>query len=343
MISGQEGGGTLPMAVALAQYLLCENPTQTDSCGQCPSCQKSYKLEHPDWRLCFPSIAPKPGSKANSKAFFSDFRTFFKTQPYASTFDWLQHIKAENKQGNITAEECRELIDELNLKSFEGGSKILMMWRPEFLGKEGNILLKMIEEPPANTFIIFACENPDEVLPTIRSRVQLYRLPPISPKDIAEELVRQNLTDEVKALQIGQLAKGSFQTALQLLSSDEHDYFPMVLDIFNAVFSNKGLMVVKNVEEFSKLGREAQRNFLNFVNQLIAYSIQWKYTQNSDFAINHHELDFVKKLSKVPLTISQYQQMTGEVDKTNYLIERNGNAKIQMMALLLRLNDVINN
>src|SRR5580658_8381731 len=142
LVSGPEGTGGLPMGLAIAQYIFCENKSETDSCGKCAGCSKAAKLEHADLHLSFPSIPPKPGVKAMSRLYMPEFREFIQQSPYGTTYDWLQHINAENKQGNITAEECREIIDTLNLKSYEGGNKVQIVWRPEYLGKEGNILLK---------------------------------------------------------------------------------------------------------------------------------------------------------------------------------------------------------
>ena len=159
LISGEEGTGGLPMALALAQYIFCENKTASDACGKCAGCSKAAKLEHADLHMSFPSIPPKPGVKAMSRLFITEFREFIQQTPYGTTYDWLQHINAENKQGNITAEECREIIDTLNLKSYEGGKKVQIIWRPEYLGKEGNILLKLIEEPPRDTILILIAES----------------------------------------------------------------------------------------------------------------------------------------------------------------------------------------
>ena len=161
LIVGPEGTGGLPMALALAQYIFCENKSETDACGKCAGCGKAAKLEHADLHVSFPSISPKPGTKALSRIYISEFREFIQQSPYGTTYDWLQHINAENKQGNITAEECREIIDTLNLKSYEGGKKVQIIWRPEYLGKEGNILLKLIEEPPQDTILILVAEQTD--------------------------------------------------------------------------------------------------------------------------------------------------------------------------------------
>src|SRR5690606_26038094 len=179
---GKEGVGGLPLAISFAQYIFCENKSQDDSCGQCASCLKIAKLMHPDLHFTFPTIGAKPNF---SKNYLPQFRDFVRQTPYAGAFDWLQSIQAENKQGNISADECRDIIDRLNLTAFESGYKIQIIWRPEYLGKEGNMLLKLIEEPPENTLIFLVAENEEDILNTILSRTQKVLLPPLSAADIA--------------------------------------------------------------------------------------------------------------------------------------------------------------
>lgn len=147
MLTGKEGSGGLPMALALAQYILCEQPGERDSCGACASCQKVSRLEHADLHLTFPVF----GAKALSDTYVREFREFARQTPYGSEYDWLQTIEAENKQGNITSEECEAILRNLSFKSYEGGRKVQLIWMAERLGKEGNKLLKLIEEPPAGT------------------------------------------------------------------------------------------------------------------------------------------------------------------------------------------------
>src|SRR4030095_3635660 len=210
---GKEGNGSLQLAMALAQYLTCEvtnknpksyqekipvstaswykeGPSQTseprspssDSCGTCPSCIKARQLIHPDIHFSYPVVTKKTGSPPISADYISEFREFIKTQSYGNVYDWLQFIGAENKQGNITAQECNDIIHKLNLKSFEREYKILLMWMPEYLGNEGNKLLKLIEEPPPDTLFILVAENESSILPTILSRCQLIRIPPLKTK-----------------------------------------------------------------------------------------------------------------------------------------------------------------
>src|SRR6187402_1320778 len=209
---GNEGSGVLPLALAFAQYTLCEKvngkeavpagaslfgaeessavaPAMLgDACGVCPSCVKASQLIHPDIHFSYPVIPRKSGDKPVSTDYISEWREFIKQYPYGNAYDWLQFIGAENKQGNITAHECNDIIHKLSLKSFESGYKILVMWMPEYLGNEGNKLLKLIEEPPANTLFILVAENESLILQTILSRTQLVKVPMLSSLQVEAAL-----------------------------------------------------------------------------------------------------------------------------------------------------------
>lgn len=341
LLAGQEGTGALPLALALAQYIFCENKTGNDACGQCTQCSKVSKQEHADLHFSYPSISPKPGTKAMSRYYISDFREFVGQTPYSSTYDWLQFINAENKQGNITAEECREIIDTLNLKSYEGGKKVLILWRPEYLGKEGNILLKLIEEPPADTLLIFVAEDIDDILPTILSRTQIVRLAPISANDIADALVQRNLADPKKAIQVGHMANGSYAEALRLVQHADNDLFPEVRNWFNALFTNNGVSIAKFAEEWSKAGREQQKNFLHYVVQLLEHAIRARYMPGQQQALPNEEAQFAHKLASTKLGFEAIQQMIDSISKTIYYIERNAHTKTQLHSLSLKLVYII--
>jgi DNA polymerase-3 subunit delta' len=343
LLAGPEGTGGLALGLALAQYIFCENKKEDDSCGECAGCRKVIKLEHADLHLSFPTIPPKPGTKAMSRYFIQEFREFTAQTPYGTTYEWLQFINAENKQGNITAEECREIIDTLNLKSYEGGKKIHVIWRPEYLGKEGNILLKLIEEPPADTIIILIAENAEDVLATILSRTQLVRLAPISATDIALGLQERSMAEAKKAAQIAHIANGSFTEALRLVRHAENDLFPEVRQLFNIVFTNNGLGIAKFAEDWSKVGREQQKNFLHYVIQLLEQAIRAKFLPAADIPLPGEEAEFVKKLANMKITHEAMAEMVQSITDTIYYIERNAHSKTQLHALCIRLQYIIQN
>lgn len=337
MLVGREGFGGLAMSFALAQYIFCEDKKEYDSCGVCAACNKVMRLEHADLHLSFPAISPKPGTKAMSKYFMQDFREFVKQSPYGSTYDWLQFINAENKQGNITAEECREIIEQLNLKSYEGKGKVQIIWRPEYLGKEGNILLKLIEEPPANTFLILVAEKPEEILPTIKSRTQLTRLAPIPEQDIATALMKKQSMDETRALQIAHMAHGSYTEALALTRQTGNDLFASVRDWFNGLFTNNGLSIAAFADKWSKSGREQQKNFLHYVIQLLEQTIRVRYLPDQPPALPQEESQFVQKLAATQIGLDVFDKMVKEITDTIYYIERNAHSKTQLHALSIRM------
>jgi DNA polymerase-3 subunit delta' len=341
LLAGAEGTGGLPLALALAQYVFCTNRGEADSCGVCPDCQKVSKLEHADLHLSFPSIPPKAGTKAMSRYYIKEFREFIDQTPYGTTYDWLQFINAENKQGNITAEECREIIDTLNLKSYEGGKKLQIIWRPEYLGKEGNILLKLIEEPPADTLMILVAEDTEDILPTILSRTQIVRLAPIPLQDIAQALTGRGLADARRATQVAHVANGSFTEALRVVRHAENDLFPEVRNWFNVLFTNNGIGIAKFSEEWSKSGREQQKNFLQYIIQLLEQTIRVRYLPQVPPPLSDEETKFVQRLAGQKISFEAIQQMIEEISRTIYYIERNAHSRTQLHALSIRLVQAI--
>lgn len=343
LLVGSEGVGGLPMGLALAQYIFCENKQESDSCGVCVNCTRLAKLEHADVHMSYPTIPPKPGSKGFSRIYIQSFREFVQQSPYGSTYDWLQHINAENKQGNITAEECREIIDTLNLKSYEGGKKVQLIWRPEYLGKEGNILLKLIEEPPADTILIFIAENSEDILATIRSRTQTVRLAPVAAQDIATALVQRGLADNSKATQVAHIANGSFAEALRLVKQADNDLFPAVKDLFNHIFTNNGIGISRFADEWSKAGREQQKNFLNYIIQLLEQAVRARYMPGAQLALPAAEAEFVKKLAQTKTTFESFDRLVEAITNTIFYIERNAHSKTQLHALGVRMQYIVRN
>lgn len=333
LLLGQHGTGGLPLALALAQYAFCEAKTDTDSCGKCPGCQKVNRLEHADLHFSFPVF----GAKVISTQYVREFRQFAYERPYGSAYDWLQSIGAENKQGNITAEECRHIIEVLSLKAYEGGPKIQIIWRPEYLGKEGNILLKLIEEPPADTTLIFVAENTEEILGTILSRTQLLRLQPVSPADVAAGLQQRGLADERRAAQIGQTCAGSFSEAILLAAQGEGDLMPALREWFNALALNNGFGMIRFVNQWSKAGRESITNLLGFTLSVLGAALRLSYLPETLKTLPEQEGDFARKLAARRLPPDTFHTMIQAVTEASYRIERNAYAKSVLLALSIQM------
>jgi len=367
LLLGKEGSGALSLAMAFAQYIVCEKvngkisaapepslfgdpepaadapAVYMDSCGECPACKKAGELIHPDIHFSYPVITKKPGEKPVSTDFIKEWRSFVAEQPYGNVFDWLQFIGAENKQGNITAAECNDIIRKLNLKSFESEYKILVMWMPEFLGKEGNKLLKLIEEPPPNTLFLLVAENEGQLLQTILSRTQLVKIPMLQNSDVQNALItRENVAPE-KARQVALLSEGNYREALQLLQHAEDDWQLMLRDWLNAVLKTGPVAQLKWIEETAKLGREKQKQFLRYFIHLLEQAIRLR---TMEFAETPEDdtgnTDFALRLNRI-CSIPQQEAIINELDKASYYIERNANGKMLFHALSIRLYHIISN
>jgi DNA polymerase-3 subunit delta' len=365
---GKEGTGALSMARALAQYSICETvngkkkknsetaepslfgdtepvadmqPADlSDSCGTCPSCLKASKLIHPDIHFSFPVIPKKSGDKPVSTDYITEWRQFMEKTPYGNSYDWLQFIDAENKQGNITATECNEIIRKMSLKAFEADYKILIMWMPELLGKEGNKLLKLIEEPPPDTVFIFVAENDALILPTILSRTQLVRMPPLQEADIAAALVQQENISATAARQVAAISEGNFREAQHQLTHADDDWETLLRDWLNAIARSGPAAQVKWIEETSKLGREKQKQFLQYFIHLLEHSL--RLAALGAPAVSTPNDDFALRLNKL-CTLEQQEAISKELDNAIYYIERNANPKLLFHALTIRLYHIISN
>ena len=262
-----------------------------------------------------PVVTKKPGTPPLSTDYISEWREFIKNYPYGNVYDWLQFIGAENKQGNITANECNEIIRKLSLKSFESEYKILIIWLPEYLGNEGNKLLKLVEEPPPNTLFILVAENESLILPTIVSRCQLIRIPALDEASIEKALVERNKTELNLARQTASVCEGNYREALQLIQHADEDWQSLLREWLNAIMKTGPVAQTKWVEEISKLGREKQKQFLRYFNHLLEQSVRLRlapsrFSPNGgvepgqghsqfSFSIADNERDFAQRLNKI--------------------------------------------
>ena len=350
LLNAPEGAGGLPLALAFAQYIVCEKVSQKeagnalpgDSCNECPSCQKAARMIHPDIHYVYPVVTRKTGEKPLSTDYISEWREFILLYPYGTIFDWLQQINAENKQGNISAYECNEINRKLSLKSFESGYKILIMWMPEYLGNEGNKLLKLIEEPPPDTLFILVTENEAQILPTILSRVQIIRLPRPHITEIQDALISRAGVQPEQARQLAAVSEQNYREALRQLQHGQDDWQSLLREWLNAVLRSGPVAQVKWVEEIAKTGREKQKQFLQYFSHLLEQAVRLRMADSALAELPESERDFALRLNKIA-DLSAQRSISEEVNKSIYYIERNAHAKMLFHALTIRLYHILAN
>ena len=362
---GKEGSGALPLAMTFANFLILQPSTSTsqslfdavptpipnfsewEDADQWMVKQagfsKAKDLVHPDIHFTYPVITKKPGTPPISTDYISEWREFISKYPYGNVYDWLQFIGAENKQGNITSNECNDIIRKLNLKSFESEYKLQIVWMPEYLGNEGNKLLKMIEEPPPNTLFLLVTENESLILPTILSRTQVIRIPPLEPSAIEAALVQNHKSNPDQARKIAAISEGNYREAQMLLHQGGEDWEVVLRDWLNAIKKTGPIAQVKWIEDVSKLGREKQKQFLRYFNHLLEQSIRLRVIPEelaNSIYIPDNERDIARRINQIA-DISQQQAIIEELDRATYYIERNANAKMLFHALTIRLYHIL--
>ena len=334
---GPQGSGKLALAIALAQYLLCENPGAADACGICNQCNKAAKLIHPDLHFSYPAVGPK----AISDHFLANWRQAISENPYLDVNQWLQSIGAENKQGNITKEECVNIIKKLGLKTFENNYKILIMWLPEFLRKEGNRLLKIIEEPPENTVFILVAEEQELILNTILSRCQIVHIKALSDEETCEGLMRQKSLSREEALTAAYLASGNFNEALQLAAQQGNNNAALFLEWMRHCYKGNPIDLVNWVDSFAKLGRENQKHFLRYALHFLREFNILKVSGGQGRArLQNEELQTAKKMTAI-LELEQVEQLAKLFSDCSYAVERNANPKVLFLDASIQMHKIM--
>lgn len=334
---GAEGCGNLAMALAYAQYINCLQPLEQDSCGNCSSCVKFNKLAHPDLHFTVPTISPFKFSKEVNAV----WRDNLLANSYITETDWIQLLaEGTNKQGNITAEECRELITQLSYKSYEAKYKIHIIWLPEYLEKNGNILLKLLEEPPPNTLILLVATEIDRILPTILSRAQTTKIPRIDDESVKRALVERYQLDADKANDICRIAEGNFAYVLKLLQVEETGYYENFSSWMRVCYTGKIDDIQKWVDNLNNHGKEYIKSFITYSLQMIRAGFVYKYGNKSLLRINPNEIAFLENFSKF-ISQQNLPGMVEEISNCIYLIERNANVKIMFLNLSLYIGKQI--
>ncbi len=324
---GPEGTGNLALAIAYGQYINCLAPTDDDSCGTCYCCIKYQKLIHPDLHFSFPTIPQKAGEKAQSSPFLPQWRKALIQNPYLTYSEWMVAIEAENKQGNISAAECHDIILRLSLANFEAKYKVLILWLPEFLKNEGNILLKIIEEPPQNTVFILVAHQIDKVIPTILSRTQLVKIPIIETEPLADFLtINQGLTPDL-AHSIALLSNGNYPESLRLLDAEVSVNEHLFKDFMRISYAADGVKLSAWVDTIAGLGREKQKDFITYSLHLLRECFLFRFGSAAMLRLKGSEKEFVEKFS--PFIVEQnIAEISKVLSESSYYIERNANPRI---------------
>jgi DNA polymerase-3 subunit delta' len=349
------GSHAFALAMAYAQYICCENPSEDDSCGVCPSCAKFAKLSHPDVHIIFPNCTTTEVKKdPDFTKFAGKFRQFvFDHNYHIDINDWLMELGGENKQAYINTRDCAFIVNQNSIKSYEGGYKIYVLWSADRLYRDAAPkLLKTLEEPENKTLFILITENTDKMLTTILSRTQLVKIPKLKTETIQQQLVKDFGISEEEAADMALVADGNYNRALELMN-DNSEYKETLEQIQLILHSMTALaQAVPNKAEVNYLevrdcidniiarGREYQKNFLaEFIRILRAMLMQNSH-QEAVSKTSNLENTIIEQYAKA-FNLKNVSQIFDECNKTAYHIERNGNSSLVFTDWYLKVAELI--
>lgn len=344
LFAGQVGALNLPMALAFSTYLHCQNKGEHDACGECPACSKSLKHIHPDTNFVFP-LGNVKGDKDEDRfkaEIMKTWRSFLTEQPFGNLDDWASYYGGEDKQAIISKDESREIIKSLSLKPFESPYKVMLIWQPEYMHPSAaNGILKILEEPPPNTFFILITNAAERLLPTILSRTQIVQIPMLSDEDVDAHLKSLGNVEESKRDKIVQLAEGNLNLALKLIDREEDHHFELFFNWMLACFKKEYAKLVAMADDFHTLDKLNQRNLMTYSLNMMRETLLQVSSATSIGRSKGNELERVQKFSKL-MDVPRIEKSSRLINDAAYHLERNGSAKMIFMDLSLQLSNVIN-
>jgi len=347
---GPEGSGTLAMAIAYAQLVLCNNTTIDNADGNQNCNLKFNSLSHPDLHFIFPNTANEEvKSKPKSADFLTDFREFVLTNPYGSLFNWYQHLGVKNKQGEIRVDDAIDILKSLALKSYEGGYKIMIIWMAEKMNNEAsNKILKLLEEPLEKTLFLLIAEDEEAIIQTIRSRCQVLNFAALPEKIISESLVNNFNIDLNLADKMAHQSQGNYNKALHFLKHDEEElpFEEWFVHWVRSAFKAKGNAaaihdLITWSETIAVIGRESQKQFLNYCIVMFRQALLHNYETKELVYVEPQTSGFTFDKFAPFVTGNNISEIFESLSDAIYMIERNGNPKIVLTDLSIKLTRLI--
>lgn len=334
---GAYGSASLALALAFARYVLCTED-EDEPCEKCAACQKSAHWVHPDLNFSFPVI----GTKVTSNNFLTQWREKISDHPYFSPANWFDSLAEKATSGNISVDECRAIIQKLQFTAVEGRYKILLLWGTEFLGKEGNRLLKMIEEPPEGTLFLFVGADVSRILPTVLSRCQILKIRPFSDHEIAEALVAGAVAYEKEALQIAFQADGNLGEAFAISQAKQTSFAESFYNWMRSCYKSTGIETARITDELAKLDREEMKAFFQYALQFVRQMLFIKADNPGLVRLSDAEKKAAAGMVST-LDLDRLEEFIRLFEDAYYSVERNANAKLLMLNTSIQIHALFRN
>lgn len=341
---GKEGSANLPLALAYISYIYCTDKKEGDSCGLCQNCNFTSKFIHADIHFSFPvvKLEPKKREDTTSDDFLGIWRTTLTMNPNISIHDWQTAIGAQSTKPNINSKECNDIIHKLSYQSFADGPKVLLMWMPEYLGKEGNKLLKLIEEPTPNTYIILVANDQSRILSTILSRCQLMKFLPYNETEILNFVIDKYQIEQGLALQYAKLSQGNISKALDLCKGLDKNLSSFLFDWLRACYKEDAQEIMQIANEINSWNLDSQIQFLEYALHYFQAYIHWILTNAEKPNLSAEEAIIAGKM-KNSIDVQKAELIVEIINNLIIYFNRNANVKINIVADSISIGDILKN
>ena len=355
LFEGQSGYGSLALALAYVQYLNCTNPTDGDSCGVCPSCQKIAILQHPDLHFVFPvnktdkAVNLSKSAPPVSDNFMTLWREFFLSGVAPGYFDagqWFEYIGLNSKtlQPIINKKEADSILNRLVLKPVDSKYVTVIIWLPEKMNEAAaNTLLKQFEEPIANALFIFVTQDSSKIIKTILSRTQSITVPPIDGVSLSGFL-EKNFPENSDIATISNVSGGSITAALHNIGSQDgetDESFDMFKNLMRYCYQNKHLDLLDWVDSFDKLNKEQMDSFFGVSVEVLRFSYMENIGLPQLNLAYKEKKDFISKFYPF-ISSDNIERLIQEFQDASFHLSRSGHLKIVMTHFVLSITKLIN-
>lgn len=343
LIVGKPGYGTMALANAFASLIQCKNNENGEACGTCSSCIKALQYIHPDIHYSYPVVKLDKIKREDtiSSHFLKEWRLFLTQNTYGDVKDWLEHINALDKIANMNVAECNHIIKNLSLKTYEGKYKVQIIWASEYLGKEGNRLLKLIEEPAPQTIIILICENRNAILNTIRSRCQILSVPPLEDSEIKMYLQENQNADETHIKDIIYLSNGDIKASLNYFHQNQLNYSDDLLNWLRIAYKMDPDEVLSWNGELATRGKQEIKNFFSYaLHFLREYLLGLNLKKTEELRLSDEEKNVILKMQKI-IDRRKTEQLQTLFNKVFGLVDRNLSLKIMIINITFEINEIL--